>query len=125
MKSMIKFSMLFLIFAITIAIVLDVQSIALRKAELQDAVQTGMYNVLKATSINVMYPMDERDMSVELIREIAMNINTDSNLRIDIHQVDKRGLLSIEATTNFQHLNSEQGKRNILKTMVVDQYRKK
>lgn len=124
MKTVFTFGTLFLIFMITLLIQMDINSILTRKTELQDATQISMRNVLKANSINKMYEMTEEEMNVELIRNMAENINTDSEVRINILETNKNGLMDIVATSTFQHLNGVEGSRSIRKTMLVEQYEK-
>lgn len=124
MKSLIKYSALFMIFAITILIMLDISLVSLRKSELEDALKTSMYNVLKANSIDQMYEMDEEDMRVEFIREFANNINADSDIQVDICNISKNGLLDVQVTATFQHLNGEIDSQVIHKTMLVEEYEK-
>lgn len=124
MKSLIKYSALFMVFAITILIMLDISITSLRKSEVEDAIKTSMYNVLKANSIDQMYVMNEEDMRAELIREFANNVNTDSDLRIDICNISQSGLLDLQVTATFQHLNGMIDSRVIHKTMLVEEYEK-
>lgn len=122
MKSILKYALLLIMFVCALLIVMDIQSIDTRKSELQTAIHTSMRDVLKATSIHKLYPMKQEDMSVELIRNIADNINTDSDLRIDILGLDTQGLLNVQATSTFTHLNGEKDARTIQKTMITEEY---
>ena len=78
MKSIIKYSTVFIMFVIALLVTMDINSTSQRKAEANDSLSTSERAVLKAASINKMYEMTESDMKIELVRNIAENINTDS-----------------------------------------------
>lgn len=121
---MIKYSVVLLIFSITIMIMLDINLITMRKSEMDDALRTSIYNVLKANSIDKMYPMNATDMRIELIREIASNLNADSTFILDIRNITSEGLIDAQLTSSFHHLNSEEDKRVNRKIMLVEEYDK-
>lgn len=124
MKSMIKYSALLMVFAITVMIMLDINLVTTRKSEMDDALKTSMYNVLKANNINKIYAMDEYDMRVELIRELASNLNTDGVFTIDIRNIQSEGLMDIQLTSSFHHLNGVKDNRVNHKIMLVEEYDK-
>ena len=68
MKSVIKYSILFICFSITILLMMDINSISQRKSEMEDAVEISMRNSLKAVGIHKMDPVDEAGMEAELLR---------------------------------------------------------
>lgn len=121
MKTIFKMSVLFLMFLITLLFVMNTNSISQRKIELSDSAENSMRNVLKAKNINHMYDMSEEDMSLELIRNLAMNMNTDGDLQIDIMEINENGLIDLSLKTKFKNLNGITGEKSIRKTMIADE----
>lgn len=122
MTSVIKYSLLFIMFVCVLLICLDINSIDTRKTELQQTAEISMRNVLKGTTINKMYPMDDDEMNVELVRNIADNINTDSDLTINVLDINNQGLIDLNLITSFTHLNGVKDNRSIRKTMITEKY---
>lgn len=122
MKSILKYSVLLIMFSITLLVVLDIQASSERYREAQDGLAVSMRNTLKGACIHVMYPMSEEDMEAEFIRELADNMNTDSDLEAAVLAVDKQGLLDVILTQSYAHLNQVNEHRAIRKTMLVEQY---
>lgn len=124
MKSIIKYSAVFIMFVITLLVTMDINSISQRKAELNDSLSTAERNVLKGSNINKMYDMSESDMKVELIRNIAENMNTDNDITVKIHDVNKAGLVDASVTAEFKHLNGKPDTRTVRKTVIVEEWNK-
>ena len=122
MKSILKYSILLIMFSITLLIVLDIQASSERYREVQDGLAISMRNTLKGACINILYPMKQEEMEAEFIRELANNINTDSELEAAILAVDTQGLLDVLLTPSYDHLNQVKEHRAIRKTMLVEQY---
>lgn len=124
MKTIFRYAIFFMLFVITILVVMDVNSTSQRKTEMNDSAEISMRNVLKANNINKMYPMTASDMETELIRNIAQNVNTDSGMSIGILEINTKGLMDITLTSEFTHLNGQVDKRTMRKTMLVETYEK-
>ena len=124
MKSIIKYSAVFIMFVIALLVTMDINSISQRKAELHDSISASERAVLKAASINKMYEMTESDMKIELVRNIAENINTDSEIEIAVYDVDTAGLVDASIVSQFKHMNGVIASRRTRKTMVVEEWDK-
>lgn len=122
MKSVIKYSLLFIMFVCVLLISMDINSIDTRKNELQQTAEISMRNVLKGTTINKMYPMDKRLMNAELVRNIVENVNTDSDITINVLDINNRGIIDLNLISSFTHLNGVKDSRSIRKTMITEQY---
>lgn len=124
MKSIIKYSAVFIMFVITLLVTMDINSTSQRKAEANDSLSTSERTVLKAVSINDMYEMTESDMKTELVRNVAQNINTDSEIDIVVYDVDTAGLVDAAIISQYQHMNGVIDSRRTRKTMIVEEWDK-
>ena len=120
MKSVIKYSILLICFSVSILLVMDINSISQRKSEMEDAAEISMRNSLKAVGIHKMYAVDESGMEAELLREFASNSDTDYTLRI--MDISRDGLLDVELTADFVHMNGVRDQRRLRKTMIIEAY---
>ena len=111
MKSVIKYSILMICFSVSILLVMDINSISQRKSEMEDAAEISMRNSLKAVGIHKMYAVDESDMEAELLREFASNINSDTDYTLRIMDISRDGLLDVELTADFVHMNGVRDQR--------------
>ena len=121
MKLILKYSGLYLMLVMTLLTVLNMDGVSQRKNEMHNALNTSMRTVLKANNINEMYDMDKSDMKIELIRNIADNINTDSGYTVEILKADEEGLLDVRIISSFEHLNGQEDTRAYRKTMIADE----
>lgn len=124
MKSIIKYSAVFIMFVIALLVTMDINSTSQRKAEANDSLSTSERTVLKAVSINDMYDMTESDMKTELVRNVAQNINTDSEIDIVVYDVDTAGLVDAAIISHYKHMNGVIDSRRTRKTMIVEEWDK-
>ena len=124
MKSILKYSAVFIMFVIALLVTMDINSTSQRKAEANDSLSTSERTVLKAVSINDMYDMTESDMKTELVRNVAQNINTDSEIDIVVYDVDTAGLVDAAIISQYQHMNGVIDSRRTRKTMIVEEWDK-
>lgn len=124
MKSIIKYSAVFIMFVIALLVTMDINSVSQRKAEINDSLSVSERTVLKASNINSMYSMTESDMKAELVRNIAQNINTDSDTTIIVYDVNTAGLVDASIISQFKHMNGVIDSRRVRKTMVVEEWDK-
>ena len=115
MKSVIKYSILMICFSVSILLVMDINSISQRKSEMEDAAEISMRNSLKAVGIHKMYAVDESGMEAELLREFASNINSDTDYTLRIMDISRDGLLDVELTADFVHMNGVRDQRRLRK----------
>ena len=120
MKSIIKYACLFFLFTSTFLIMTDIEQRTTRKDEMEEALSISMRNTLKASTYSPMYEMDERDMQVELIRNLGENITTDSAFNIKVMGISKEGLLDIQLHALFTHNNGVLGSETIRKSLIVE-----
>lgn len=121
MNKIVLYSGVFFMFIIASLIRLDMYGVSSIKEELHNSLQISMRNVLKAKNINPMYEMSEEDMSIELIRNIGMNTNVDTQLEVHILEMNEQGLIDVAIRSKFQHLNGEEGEEILRKTMIVEE----
>lgn len=121
MNKIVLYSGMFFMFIIASLIRLDMYGVSSIKEELHNSLQISMRNVLKAKNINPMYEMSEEDMSIELIRNIGMNTNVDTQLEVHILEMNEQGLIDVAIRSKFQHLNGEEGEEILRKTMIVEE----
>lgn len=124
MKSIIKYSAVFIMFVIALLVTMDINSTSQRKTEMNDSLSTSERTVLKAVSINDMYDMTESDMKTELVRNVAQNINTDSEIDIVLYDVDTAGLVDAAIISQYKHMNGVIDSRRTRKTMIVEEWDK-
>ena len=122
MKSVIKYSILMICFSVSILLVMDINSISQRKSEMEDAAEISMRNSLKAVGIHKMYAVDESGMEAELLREFASNVNSDTDYTLRIMDISRDGLLDVELTADFVHMNGVRDQRRLRKTMIIEAY---
>lgn len=122
MNSIIKYGVLLISFTISILLLMDINSISQRKSEMEDAVEISMRNALKAACINKMYPVSEEGMEAELLRELAGNVNTDTDYTLRIFDVSVDGLLDVELVADFAHMNGAEDQRKLRRTMIIEAY---
>ena len=122
MKSVIKYSILLICFSVSILLVMDINSISQRKSEMEDAAEISMRNSLKAVGNHKMYAVDESGMEAELLREFASNINSDTDYTLRIMDISRYGLLDVELTADFVHMNGVRDQRRLRKTMIIEAY---
>ena len=101
---------------------MDINSISQRKSEMEDAAEISMRNSLKAVGIHKMYAVDESGMEAELLREFASNINSDTDYTLRIMDISRDGLLDVELTADFVHMNGVRDQRRLRKTMIIEAY---
>lgn len=122
MKSVIKYGLLSICFAISILMVMDIYFIAQCRTELENALEISMRNTLIASGLRPMYEMDEEAMEAELLREFALNIQTNADYTLEILDIRKEGLLDVGVRVAFTHLNGQKDERYIRKTMLIEAY---
>lgn len=122
MNSIIKYGVLLISFTISVLLLMDINSISQRKGEMEDAVEISMRNALKAAGINKMYPVSEEGMEAELLRELAGNVNTDTEYTLRIFDVSVDGLLDVELVADFAHMNGAEDQRKLRRTMIIEAY---
>lgn len=122
MNSIIKYGVLLISFTISILLLMDINSISQRKGEMEDAVEISMRNALKAAGINKMYQVSEEGMEAELLRELASNVNTDTDYTLRIFDVSVDGLLDVELVADFAHMNGAEDQRKLRRTMIIEAY---
>lgn len=122
MSSIIKYGVLLINFTISVLLLMDINSISQRKGEMEDAVEISMRNALKAAGINKMYPVSEEGMEAELLRELAGNVNTDTDYTLRIFDVSIDGLLDVELVADFAHMNGAEDQRKLRRTMIIEAY---
>lgn len=120
MKGIVAVSLIGLMGVATLSIAMDNSTVTTRKAELEDTLTTSMWNTLKASNIYQMYDVTDQEMSAELLRNIAENMNSDSALDIYIYERSNKGILDVELQGSFKHLNGQTGIRETRKTLVYD-----
>lgn len=111
-------------FVVTILSVIDINYVSQLQSEMNDNAEISMRNVLKGKKINPMYTMSEKDMEIELIRNIGMNTNTDNEITVNIIGINENGMIDLSLKSNFNHTNGKKDNRTIRKTMIVEQYPK-
>lgn len=120
MKGIAAVSLLGLIALMTLGISMDISSVTNRESELDDTLTTSMRNTLKASNINKMYVITEAELSAELMRNIAENINTDAAVDVYIMDSSLDGLLDVNLSASFDHLNGIHDTKSIRKTLLVE-----
>lgn len=124
MKSILKYAGLCVLFLCSLLIVNDISSTTIRKEEMEEALQLSMRNTLKASTYSPMYDVYKQDMNIELIRNLAENINTDGDFEVIIHHSDPIGLLDVKLRTLFTHNNGQAGMRELRRTLLVEEFKK-
>lgn len=120
MKGIVAVSLIGLMGVATLSIAMDNSSVTTRKAELEDTLTTSMWNTLKASNVYQMYDVTDQEMSAELLRNIAENMNSDTSLDVYIYERSNKGILDVGLQGTFKHLNGENGIRETRKTLVYD-----
>ncbi|MEG0408151.1 MAG: hypothetical protein RR623_04690 [Bacilli bacterium] len=124
MKTIIQYSSLFLMFIITLLVIIDINFISSLKSEMSDVISISERNVLKGNKINKIYDPSAEDLSLELIRNIGSNSNVDANLEVSMYEVSAEGLVDVSLKGEFKHLNGKEDTRSIRETMLVERFDK-
>lgn len=112
-------------FVVVILSIIDINYVSQTQSEMNDSAKISMRNVLKGKRISPIYPMTKNDMEVELIRNIATNINVENELIVNVLELNENGLIDLSLKSNFAHTNGVKDSRFTRHTMIVEQYPKR
>lgn len=120
MKNLIKYAGITIIALITLLVVMDINSVTTRQIEIEEGLTSSMYSTLKGTNIYKMYDISDDEMSAELLRNLAENINTDSTLDVYVNGASNKGILDITLQSTYDHFNGQTGLLTTRKTLIYD-----
>lgn len=121
MKSVLKISSLFLIFIITILIILNLGFFSQIKLETFETIRTAQRNVLKGQQFNIMYEMSAEDMELEMMQDVALNSNADVNIDLDVLDIYEKGLVDSRMHISTKSTNGKSVTKTLRNTMIVEQ----
>ena len=95
----------------------------LRQAEMTQSLGEAMQSVMEGLKAENKYSFDNKDEFVTAFLELlVMQIGSDSDITVHILKADeKKGLLSVEVTASYEHINGRKGQVSAIRTILLDQ----
>ena len=121
MNNTIKGISLFFAIAITILVLIDISSNGVVKSEAIDLATEAAYEPLNLKN-NGEYDIESNDdLVAEIIRTIALNKKTDSDIKVQILGIDaKNGFVDINIIETTKHANGKKSKTEERRTVIVE-----
>lgn len=120
MKNLIKYAGLTIMVLITMIVVMDINGVTTRQTEIEEGLTSSMYSTLKGTNVYKMYDISDEEMSAELLRNLAENVNTDSTLDVYVNGASNKGVLDVTLQASYNHLNGQADDIFARKTLIYD-----
>lgn len=96
---------------------------SIRQIELDNALKSSMEEAMASLMYEEGRPESEEEWKATLVQSLAIQINSASDLQVEIIEADmERGLLSVEATLIWRHPIGTQGSVSSLMTVIMEEY---
>lgn len=124
MKNIVIGALSTILFLLIILTTFTVYGRTVRTQELNDGLSNAMTVAVKVLMEEPEYaPDSDEEFISDFTQAFLMHINSASNVKLEILDVDYRlGLLSVRATSEYQHLTGSQGTVAVEKTIILEQY---
>lgn len=120
-QAIIIIGMIIIIFMSAISII-SINTKSTRKDELDIAVSAAVQQTVKYSKPSEEKRMNSNDnMMASFVKNLALNLNSDSNITVQFHGVDyENGLLSVTVTESFNYITGKEEKIKVSKTAIYD-----
>ena len=120
-QTIIIMGMVIIIFMSAISII-SINTKSTRMDELDMAVSAAVQQTVKYSKLSGERRMNSNDdMMASFVKNLALNLNSDSNITVQFHGVDyENGLLSVTVTESFNYITGKEGKIKVRKTAIYD-----
>ena len=96
---------------------------SIRQVELDNALKSSMENAMTILLYEEGKPQTEEEWKSDFIRSLALQINSNSDLKVVIMEADmEKGLLSVEATLTWYHPIGTKGSVSSFRTAILEAY---
>ena len=96
---------------------------SIRRVELDNALKSSMENALTTLLYEEGKPLTEEEWTSDFIQSLALQINSNSDLKVVIIGADMdKGLLSVEATLTWYHPIGTKGSVSSFRTAILEEY---
>lgn len=96
---------------------------SIRQVELDNALKSSMENALTTLLYEEGKPLTEEEWTSDFIQSLALQINSNSDLKVVIIGADMdKGLLSVEATLTWYHPIGTKGSVSSFRTAILEEY---
>ena len=96
---------------------------SIRQVELDNALKSSMENAMTTLLYEEGKPQTEEEWKSDFIRSLALQINSNSDLKVVIMEADmEKGLLSVEATLTWYHPIGTKGSVSSFRTAILEAY---
>ena len=96
---------------------------SIRQVELDNALKSSMENAMTTLLYEEGKPQTEEEWTSDFIQSLALQINSNSDLKIVIMEADmEKGLLSVEATLTWYHPIGTKGSVSSFRTAILEAY---
>ena len=108
MKNAIRGAFIFIIITLVTVIILDMGSKGNRATETSRLANSSSYNAIKVLA-NGTYDIDsDEELVTEAIKDIIMNKETDSDIKVQVLGVDKEnGMIDLNVIQTVKHVNGK------------------
>lgn len=112
-----------LIIVIVSLINFNTESESLRQSEARTALKEAVEDALEVVSIKSMYTIsDEQQLIDELLRNIALRINSNSNVTVKVLGVNlDEGMLDVLIKENFKYQTGKSGQVSYRTTIIIEE----
>lgn len=112
----------FVIALLTVAGLLAMHTRGMAKTELEDALSNAVEQSLENAMSGEAYDVDDTDEFVaDIMESILLQIDSDADITIHVLNADlEKGILSVEATEEFEYIGGKKGTVSAKKTAVLD-----
>lgn len=118
----------FLAALITVVIVLTgftIHGRSMREIELDNALKSSMEEAMASLLYEEGRPKTEEEWKAAFVQSLGLQINSASDLKVVFIKADmEMGILSVEATLNWQHPIGTTGSTSCVRTIVMEEFEK-
>ncbi len=127
MKNVIISIGLIIMMLISVLILFTVYGQNTRQNEIDEALSVAVEQTLENYKIDNNYVIkDEKQFKADLVQNLIIAIESDSELTVNILSLDmEKGLLDVEAIEKFSQPNGSTGTVSSRKTVILEEYRQK
>lgn len=121
MKNIIKGAGMFVAITLVVIVMLNINNASVKKSETAALANTASYDALKVKVTSEYDFENNDDLVAEVIKQIAINKNTNSDVKVQILGIDaENGLLDINVIETIKHANGEITTEEQRRTVIVE-----
>lgn len=121
MKNIIKGAGMFVAITLVVIVMFNINNASVKKSETAALANTASYDALKVKVTSEYDFENNDDLVAEVIKQIAINKNTNSDVKVQILGIDaENGLLDINVIETIKHANGEITTEEQRRTVIVE-----